>query len=185
KLGVNNGSQKVIPSREENDRAFTESGQTFFVLNAGFGALYYADQYWAGFSVPRFFGYKSEASGKYKMSHEVSDYEYHFAGGGEIALPSEFAIEPSALIVLSAVNPFVVAVNAMGVYKNTYKAGLGYRYGEAFIILIGYNLNRQFSLGYSYDINIGERSGYTSGSHEINIQYKFGYKVNASNPREF
>jgi hypothetical protein len=62
---------------------------------------------------------------------------------------------------------------------------LGYRVGEALIILLGYNLNRQFSLGYSYDMNIGELSKNTSGSHEINVQYKFGYRVNASNPRDF
>ncbi len=185
KLGLNSGSQKYVDLREDDDQAFNENNRTFFVPNAGFGALYYSDTYWASVSIPRFFGYKSEASGKYKMSHDISEYEYHLAGGGKIALPNEFSVEPSAQIVYCAAYPLSFSVNAMGLYKNSYKAGLGYRYKEAIIIMIGYNLTRQFSLGYSYDINIGEVSDYTSGSHEINIQYKFGYKVNASNPRGF
>lgn len=186
KFGFNSGSQKSIDLRDDNnDLAFTEESNSFFVPNAGFGALYFTDMYWASFSIPRFFGFKSDASGKYKMSHDISNYEYYIMGGGKIALPSEFAVEPSVLMAFSTVYPFHFAVNAIGVYKNAYKAGIGYRYGEAFIIIVGFNFNRQFSLAYSYDINIGEISGYTSGSHEINIQYKFGYKVNASNPRGF
>ncbi|MBA7715617.1 hypothetical protein ES703_124670 [subsurface metagenome] len=188
KFGLNSGSQKTVSLRNTDDQAFNEKSNTFFVPNAGFGALYSTEMYWASFSIPRFFGYKSDASGAYKMSHDFLNYEYYFAGGGKMALPSEFSIEPSVLLVYSAVHPFQAAVNAIGMYKNTYRAGIGYRYseyGEAFILIIGYNLNRQFSLGYSYDINIGKISDYTSGSHEINVQYKFGYSVNASNPRRF
>ncbi len=188
KLGMNSGSQDYLNLREENefdDPAFNDKNRTFFVPNAGFGVLYYTEMYWAGFSIPRFFGFQSDPSGTYKISHEIANYEYHFAGGGKIALPSEFSMEPSVLLVYSAVYPFRVALNATGIYKNTYRAGIGYRYGEAFILLIGYHLNRQFSFGYSYDINMGEISDYTSGSHEIYLQYKFGYKVNASNPRGF
>jgi hypothetical protein len=121
------------------------------------------------------------------MSHELLNYEYYFGGGGKIALPAEFMLEPSVLMAFSSVNPFKLTINAIGMYKNSIRAGLGFRngYGQAIILHIGYNVNRQLALAYSYDINTGKLSGYTSGSHEINIQYKFGYKVTASNPRGF
>jgi len=185
KFGASSVSLKNVSLVEIDDQAFMESSSSFFVPNAGFGALYYTQFYWASFSIPRFFGYESEESGKYKASHDISKYEYYFAVGGKIALPSEFSLEPSALFVYSKAYPFSVAVNAIAMYKNAYRAGLGYRLNDAMIILVGYNFNRQFSLGYSYDVSIGNTSSYSSGSHEINIQYKFGYKVSASNPREF
>lgn len=184
RIGLVNGSQKNVSLRNDDDQAFNENNSTFFVPNAGFGAYYYTDFYWASFSIPKFFGFESDASGKYKLSHDVSKYEYHFAGGGKIALPSEFSFEPSVLMVYSPANPFTFTMNAIGMYKNSYRAGLGYRLDDALIILIGLNF-RQFSIGYSYDINIGNTTDYSSGSHEINLQYRFGYKVEASNPREF
>ena len=74
----------------------------------------------------------------------------------------------------------------MGIYKSAYKAGLGFRLHDAIIMVVGYQLNRQFSLAYSYDLTVArELNDYSSGSHEINLNYKFGYKVNASNPRGF
>ena len=73
----------------------------------------------------------------------------------------------------------------MGTYKAAYKAGLGYRQKEAVMLLLGYNLNHQVAVGYSYDLTVGELKDYSSGSHEIQLQYKFGYKVNASNSYKF
>ncbi len=188
KIGFFHGSQRMADLREGDDPLFnSDKNGTFTILNAGFGALYYTDQYWVSFSIPGFFGFESDPSGKYKMSHELLNYTYYFGGGGKIALPAEFSLEPSVLMAYSAVNPFKLSINAIAMYKNSIRAGLGFRngYRQAIILHIGYNINRQFALAYSYDFSIGKSSGYNSGSHEISIQYKFGYKVNASNPRGF
>jgi type IX secretion system PorP/SprF family membrane protein len=187
KCGVNAVSQSAVSLRDDAfDPAFTAKNNNFIVPNFGFGAYYYSNSYWAGFSIPRLFGFESKSSGAYKMSYDISHYEYFIAGGGKLSVNSKIDIEPSALLVLSSVHKPRVMVNAKGVYKKSYKVGVGYRSGDAIIIIIGYDLNRQFSLGYSYDINISHSmSKYTSGSHEINMQYRFGYQINASSPRHF
>ena len=70
-------------------------------------------------------------------------------------------------------------------YKTNYKIGMGYRDTNALVAFLGYRLNNQFALGYSYDLKLGKFASNFGGAHEINVQYKFGYKVNASSPRGF
>jgi type IX secretion system PorP/SprF family membrane protein len=111
--------------------------------------------------------------------------EYFIMGGGKILLNPDVHLEPSALVALASTFKTSVTINLAGVYKNSYKLGIGYRSDDAIIFQIGYNFNRQLSFGYSYDYNIGSVSKFTSGSHEINMQYRFGYQVNESSPRYF
>jgi type IX secretion system PorP/SprF family membrane protein len=184
KGGINAGSQSVT-LRDPNDQAFNKNNNSFVIPNFGFGVLYSKNTYWAGFSIPRLFGFESKSSGSYILSSSTSRYEYFFAGGGKIYLNSDIDFEPSALVVLSGAFKTRITVNALGVYRNVYKVGVGYRSGDAIIFQVGYSFNRQLSLGYSYDLNTGDINQYTSGSHEINMQYRFGYQINASSPRYF
>ena len=185
KGGINSGSQDYFTLRQNPDPTFAENNRTFFVPNFGVGILYYGRQYWAGISVPRLFGFKSQPSGKYTINHYFYKYEYFISAGGMFPVSGSFSVDPSAQFIYSSAYPFRFSVMGMAVYKDAYKAGIGYRSGEAIILAIGYQLNRQFSLSYSYDLNIGYIANYSSGSHEINISYKFGYNVNVSNPRKF
>lgn len=185
KGGITAGSQSSILLRDGIDRAFNENNNQFIVPNFGFGTYYYEKSYWAGFSIPRFFGFESKESGQYQMVHDVSRYEYFITGGGIVNIKSDITVEPSALIVLSSVLKPEFTINCIGAYRETFRGGVGFRSSDAIIIHLGYNMNRQLTLIYSYDINIGKMSTYTSGSHEVNMQYKFGYTVNTSSPRHF
>lgn len=185
KGGITAGSQSSVTLRDASDPAFGANTNKFVVPNFGFGIYYYSKVYWAGFSIPRFFGFESQPSGSYKMTHNISRYEYFVTGGGRIGLTEDIYIEPSVLAVISSILKPVVTINCVGVFRDTFKGGVGFRTNDAIIVHLGYSLNRQLALIYSYDINIGKMSKYTSGSHEINLQYKFGYTVNTSSPRRF
>jgi type IX secretion system PorP/SprF family membrane protein len=186
KGGITSGSQEYIALRDDNpDPAWSDNNRTFYVPNFGVGVSFYSRKYWAGLSIPRLFGYENNASDNYRMKQDFSKYEYFFSGGGRFSVNPNLRFDPSLLFIYSPSYMPSLTINTMAVFKDAYKAGLGYRSGDALILLIGYSLNRQFNLSYSYDLEIGKIADYTSGSHEINILYKFGYKVNASNPRQF
>ncbi len=185
KAGLTSGSQDYFTLRDNPDPTFSDNNRTFYVPNFGIGVLYYGRQYWAGVSIPRLFGFENQASGAYGIKHDFWRYEYFITGGGRIPAGSDWSFEPSALVVFNSAYKLRITVMGTAIYKSVYKAGLGYRSGEALIMAMGYQLNRQFSLGYCYDLSIGKIADYSFGSHEINIHYKFGYKVNASNPRGF
>jgi type IX secretion system PorP/SprF family membrane protein len=185
KGGFAGASSDYIELREEPDAAFDENGRTCYIPNVGFGISFYSRKYWAGISIPRFFGYESDASDNIRIKHNFWKYEYFFSGGYRFSINPELRIDPSLLLKYNPRSIPSLAINSRLVYKDTYEVGVGTRTGDAIILLIGYSFNRQFSFGYSYDYEIGKLEDYNSGSHEFNILYKFGYKVNASNPRQF
>ncbi len=67
-----------------------------------------------------------------------------------------------------------IELTAIGERENKLWAGLSYRYDESFILLAGIFLNPRTRIGYSYDWNLNVLKRYSSGSHEIFLQFKFG-----------
>jgi len=59
--------------------------------------------------------------------------------------------------------------------------GLSYRLNESFVIMAGVLVKDKFRFIYSYDILAAPISAYSSGSHEITLQYLIK-KKNASIP---
>lgn len=186
RAGIVNGAQNEITSRdEEYDPVLEDENMRFWVPDFGFGVLYTGSFYWAGLSVPGIFGFETNETGKYAMKAGPEYLEIFLTGGADLKFSQDWGMEPSLLVEYCPAFRPRLTINALGVFKDAYRAGLGYRHKEAIIMLLSIHINRQFALGYSYDLNIGETSDYSSGSHEINLHYKFGYKVNASNPRGF
>ena len=184
--GVYSGSQDNVTLRDDQfDRAMNENNSSFLLPNFGVGALYYGKVYWISFSVPRLFGFESKESGEYGIKVAGVSRDYILAGGATVRLNDGFGIEPSAFVNYNSGAGLRFIVNTMAVYKERYKVGLGYRSTGAMIFALAFNINRQISLAYSYDLHFGEVSDLSSSSHEIHIQYTFGYTVNAANPRGF
>lgn len=64
-------------------------------------------------------------------------------------------------------------VDAILKYKEAFWGGMGYRFGESVIVLLGVAY-KDIRIGYSYDININKLGlGAFGGSHEIMLSYKF------------
>jgi type IX secretion system PorP/SprF family membrane protein len=162
-----------------------EDNMRFWVPDFGFGVLYTGSMYWVGLSVPGFFGFETNETGRFALKAGPEYLDFYLSGGANLKFNPDWGLEPSLMLQYNPVFTPQVTINALGVFKDAYRAGFGYRHKEAIIMLVSISINRQFAVGYSYDLNIGETSDYTSGSHEINVHYKFGYKVNASNPRGF
>jgi len=187
KFGVNTGSKDEVEVPDPGDPYFTKPNLKYFIPNAGFGAYYTNPKFWAGLSIPRLLYATPNSSYEYQIGYDIKQFEYYFTGGTKIPVNNDIAVEPSALILLSKYSTGF-EINALATYKSNYKGGLGFRsMDSALIIILGYRLNNQFTLGYSYDLNLGLNKTWRSsfGSHEINVSYKFGYTVNASSPRRF
>lgn len=185
KAGINNGSQNNPELEDPNDITYSEQNRKFVLPNLGVGVMYYGEKYWASFSVPTLLGSQANGSGKYSVQVDSVNRDFVLAGGGSLAVNANIKIEPSLMLIYNPGYTFKYIINAVGVYQNAFKFGLGYRGTGALIITAGYNVNRQFGLAYSFDLNLGEFSELGSTSHEFCLLYMFGYKVNAASPRGF
>lgn len=65
--------------------------------------------------------------------------------------------------------------------------GLSYRLNESFVIMAGFLIDQKFRFVYSYDILSGPIAKYSSGTHEITLQYLIKNKRTStpSSPRYF
>lgn len=59
----------------------------------------------------------------------------------------------------------------------------GYGNTDAIIVLLGYKINSNLRVGYSYDITISKLLGNTGGAHEISLVYEFNKDLSDLKPR--
>jgi type IX secretion system PorP/SprF family membrane protein len=102
------------------------------------------------------------------------DRTFIINGGYEIGFPRnpDYQLVPSAIIE-SDFAKTRIDVNAILRFKEVVWGGLGYRFGESVILLLGMQY-KDFRIGYSYDIMIKVLGlPFYGGTHEIMVNYRF------------
>ncbi|MFH1297238.1 MAG: type IX secretion system membrane protein PorP/SprF [Bacteroidota bacterium] len=94
--------------------------------------------------------------------------------GGTVPLADRFIFLPSLLIKYVANAPIQADINARFLLWDLLTLGAGYRTDNALGLLVGVEIGKGFSIGYSYDIWFNVLRLHNSGSHEIRISYETG-----------
>lgn len=150
----------------------------------GLGIAWYNNHFFAGISVPNFIYFdigKSETEG---FAPDKSNY---IATAGYLFNLSEhFDIQPS---VLTRYNPQfkpIIDANVTAIYNKMIWLGASFRNNKDIVGLIGYQITNQMRFAYSFDYSAGSYlKSYNNGTHEISIQFDFGYKISTPNPKFF
>ena len=183
KAGINTGSSdNVNLVSDPNDAAFNVEINKYILPDFGIGAYFNTKKLYAGLSLPKLFNYSISAD-KYQLKHDVGYYNIYFTSGYTAKVSDDLVLKPSVVLRYSLTNDFIGDIYLSSTFRSMIDAGLGFRTGESIIILLGYHINQQFRVGYSYDIGIGQTSRYANGSHEIYLKYILGYKIKVANPR--
>lgn len=151
--------------------------------NIGAGAYLYSDKFYAGISSPRLM-WNSAKIGVYEI---YSQRAHGFITAGYVMDLADFVkFKPTIFFKFVPEAPMELDFSANIIYKDKYWGGVAYRSGESIDILLMWQLNQQFKLGYSYDIITNALSPYQSGSHEFVLNYRFHFvKSNHISPRYF
>jgi type IX secretion system PorP/SprF family membrane protein len=184
KMGFTSTSMGNVSLRDEADLAFVN--KSFNVPNFGVGLSYYSKSFYVGISIPYLLGSSLSTDGNVGISSpDINDFNYILTLGGKIPIGTALKLEPHALMVYSMVNGEAYTGILNFNLSDRLLVGGGYSSVKAIIGNLGYYLNRQISLQYSYDYNIGQIGKNSSGSHEISLLFYFGYKIKTSSPRDF
>jgi hypothetical protein len=71
-------------------------------------------------------------------------------------------------------------------YIDAIALGVSYRTNDAVSIMLEYQANQRFRIGYAYDITTSKIRNYTSGTHEIMLGFDFGKDITkVKTPRFF
>jgi type IX secretion system PorP/SprF family membrane protein len=102
------------------------------------------------------------------------DRTFFITGGYEFNFPRnpDFQFVPSTIIQTN-LSKIRLDVSGMLRYKEVVWGGLGYRFGESVIVMLGLQY-KDIRAGYSYDINTNKLAlPVFGGTHEIMVNYRF------------
>ncbi len=161
---------------DESDNVFTGT-KNAWLPKAGFGVYYYADRWYAGFSVPTLFAYDAKQNFSFDVNQtSFLRRHYYLNGGYIIPLNDKFKLKPSTLLKFEPSAPLQCDVNLNLLYNNSFWFGASYRTGDAVTFMVQYLTNFRLRIGYAYDVTTSRLRKYSMGSHEIMIGYDFRKK---------
>ena len=160
---------KVI---QGNDALFQEDVNGV-LPTAGIGALYSAEKFYVGFSMPALFSTKINID-KTVVTRSASNHM--FLTGGYIFDASEvLKLKPSIMVKAVKGAPLAYDLNLNAWIQNVVGLGVSYRTGDAFVGMFELQISPQIRLGYAYDYTISNLKSFNvGGSHELMLRYEFG-----------
>ena len=171
-----------VTLENRNDQVFG-GNESSIGPQAGFGWSIYNDRFFGGLSVPEFFSHDFE---KLDGTHFVPNrMDILITSGYMLDVSSQLAFQPSFLIKINQETGNWADLSGMFIYDRLIWGGMTYRTRKELIFHAGWQLLPQLRMAYSYDYSLGDIGQFNQGSHEISIQYDFGYKVNTPSPKFF
>ncbi|MDR2221424.1 MAG: type IX secretion system membrane protein PorP/SprF [Flavobacteriaceae bacterium] len=159
-----------------------------FNPNVGAGMFLYSDKAYVGFSVPNLLtrtryddnSYGSEVTTLRQKMH------YYLTGGYVFDLSRDVKFKPAALVKATTGAPLQVDLTANFIFMERLTVGAAYRWDASVSGLIGFQVNDNIFLGYSYDAETTALKHYNSGSHEFFVRFDLFSKIKRINaPRYF
>jgi hypothetical protein len=75
--------------------------------------------------------------------------------------------KPSVLAIVQTDNHVLLDYSVKGYLKNRAWFGLTYRDIKAGVVLLGFDFTKTLSVGYSYEMSMGDFGKFNDGSHDL------------------
>lgn len=191
-LGVNAGISQFSAKLTEltvwdQDQVFQNDLTSKILPRFGVGVYHYGKKHYIGLSIPTLFAYQEDKNFNFDLSRATFlRRHYLFTAGYVFTASNDIKIKPSVLIKYIKSAPVEADFNLAILYKDKFWVGASYRTNDALAVILEYQTNEHFRVGYSYDITISKLRNYSSGSHEIMIGWDFGKDlIKVKSPRYF
>lgn len=155
--------------------------------NFGFGMFWYSEKSYLGFSIPNLLQTKHINRDLNSSVSAVSKerLHYHLIAGHLFDLSQDIVFKPAVLTKFVSGAPLQVDVSANFLMYDKFTLGAAYRLDAAVSFLTGFQINRNWLLGYAYDFDTNNLSTYNSGSHEVFLRYEVFRTDKVRSPRFF
>jgi len=188
-LNFKNIDLTSLNTKEENDPVFLENMNSKLLPNFGFGLYYFTERFYLGVSIPKLFENNFEENTSTTTLDLASEKKHYFIIGGAVFnLSEDIAFKPTSFIKITNAAPIEGDLTASFIFMDRFWVGAMYRTGDAFGGLVGLNVTKDLSVGYSFDWSTTNKTGrYNLGSHEIMLRYDIKFKENKMirSPRYF
>ncbi|GGF18406.1 PorP/SprF family type IX secretion system membrane protein [Flavobacterium limi] len=156
---------------DPNDVLLNQNIDNQMKLAVGAGVYYYTDKWYVGVAVPSFI--KNDYYDDVQESISYDRLHYYFMGGYVFDLNPNLKFKPAFLIKAVSGAPLTADVSANFMLYEKFVIGAAYRTDDSVSVLAGFQISRNFYLGYAFDYTVSELNKYNDGSHEIILKYQF------------
>lgn len=175
-----------VATQDGNDPSFAADTRGAARPNFSAGLLYHNKKWYVGASVPFMLAHRYDVVNRtYRLSQERIDLEPMITGGYVVTLNDEFKLKPTSLLRHRISSGLQGDVSANLIYRDKVWLGASVRTGDAIIGMVEVLPTPQWRVGYAYDAGFSRINAYHRGSHELLIQYEFGYRIRVRDPRYF
>lgn len=171
--GFYNFDKSKLRLASPTDPYFLDFDDSQFYPNVGAGVYWYSDKYYLGLSVPNILQTRMLDNGRAPSSTVNSTQHYYFIAGYVFNLSQSVKFKPSWLAKVAEGAPFQSDLSANFMFNDRFVVGAAWRWSAAVSLMAGFQINRNWFIGYAYDYETTELSRYNSGSHEIFLRYEF------------
>ncbi|MCW5900293.1 MAG: type IX secretion system membrane protein PorP/SprF [Flavobacteriales bacterium] len=153
------------------DAAIPDNGQSQGGFDLGAGLYYASPTFWIGLSSTHLPETELDDVSIKMRRHYWVQAGYDWKIGGD----AKYVLQPSTLIKTDGTST-QFDVNATFLYNSMVWLGVSYRTEDAIAPMIGYqhkmpNGKSMLRVGYSYDVTTSQLRNYSSGSHEVMVNY--------------
>jgi type IX secretion system PorP/SprF family membrane protein len=155
-----------------------------YLPNLGIGAYYYDKNSYIGLSIPTLINNRWNIL---DPTFRATQKRHYFLSAGHVFdLASNLKLKPNILFRWVEGGPFQYDINANLLIQKFMWVGVSYRMKDAVDLLLEFNVNSQFTVGYSYGYPVSKLVTYQSGTHEFLLSYRIQkHKNMVVSPRYF
>lgn len=180
-LSVDYSKLKIFDS---TDPVSQENVNNKFTPNIGAGLYLYSDRSYLGVSIPNFLTTDRYDDNQYTTLRQKA--HFYLMGGYVFDLNPSLKLKPAFLAKAVQGAPLQMDLTANVLIIDKFTVGAAYRWDAAVSGLVGFQVNDNLFIGYSYDAETSKLSNYNSGSHEIFLRFEiFNYRTRINAPRFF
>lgn len=171
---------------ETGDQSFAADTRMAARPNFSAGLLYTTKDWYIGISVPFLVAHRFDVTSRaYRLSDERLDLEPMLTGGYVFTLSDDLKLKPTALLRYRLASGLQADASANLIIREKVWIGTSVRSGDSVIGMVEVLPTPQWRVGYAYDAGISALRPYHHGSHELLLQYEFGYRIRVRDPRYF
>jgi type IX secretion system PorP/SprF family membrane protein len=188
KAGVSNYAfnSDVLTIWDDGDEKFT-GRRTAWLPKFGFGTYYFTEKWYAGISMPTLLAIDANHDFAFDVNKASFVQRHYYLNGGYVfKLNDKFKLKPSLLAKYLPAAPLEVDINLNLLYNDQLWIGTSYRSKDAVVLMLEYQTNSKFRVGYAFDFTTSKIRNYSTGTHEIMIGYDLGKDlIKIKTPRYF
>lgn len=172
---------------DPGDDLYLVDSRLFVSPNVGFGAMYIADRFYMGFSIPQFLSteYNYTDDKQILKNRGVEHYNYLVNTGVKFNLSKRWSMKPSVMMSYCKMPGFDIYAALNVDYYDRVSLTVTYCSYNVLGAILQVGITNRFSMGYSYELDLNNIGRYNNGSHAFVLKYVLRNKVNVYNPLDF